>query len=366
MRKVFLMKLFMLTIFITGCWDQNLLVNKKFINGVSFDLTEEDKILAAVRTLDIRNKGGGQFDIKDKIVQSTQPTVVGTRIDINNKIPGQLDISKAYIILIGEELAKKGIHPILEPFYRPKDSYIAARIVITKGDAFDILSKEPKSSPIAFDILQSFEEAEKSTIIPKETVFTTWAQIVDSGGDVIIPLVEAADSNKVSIGGMALFNGDKFSGTSLSTERSTLLLLLMDKLEKISPMALILDQDRSLSFQTTSLKRDFNLKINKPSGKIICKVNLKINIQITSYPQNFNKKINLDKLNKDLSVKLTKQAKEVTNILLEANCDAFGIGRELASAHPELWKRINWEEEYKKVQFEPKVKVNIITTGHVF
>ncbi|MEH7305857.1 Ger(x)C family spore germination C-terminal domain-containing protein [Neobacillus drentensis] len=83
-------------------------------------------------------------------------------------------------------------------------------------------------------------------------------------------------------------------------------------------------------------------------------------------PQDFKKELNIKKLNEDLSDELTKQAKEVTNTLLKANCDVLGIGRRISSFHPELWKKINWEKEYKNVQFEPKVKVNIIKTGNVF
>ncbi|WP_084786905.1 Ger(x)C family spore germination C-terminal domain-containing protein [Bacillus tuaregi] len=63
---------------------------------------------------------------------------------------------------------------------------------------------------------------------------------------------------------------------------------------------------------------------------------------------------------------MTKQAKEITDTLVEANCDALGIGRKLASYYPEVWKKINWKMEYKNVKIEPKVTVNIIKTGNVF
>ncbi len=78
---------------------------------------------------------------------------------------GQVDYSQAHILLIGDELAKQGIHQILDPFYRGKDSNTASKIAITKGKAEDILSTEKDKSPIAFFILQAIEGAEKATLL---------------------------------------------------------------------------------------------------------------------------------------------------------------------------------------------------------
>ncbi|MGD6830846.1 Ger(x)C family spore germination protein [Sutcliffiella halmapala] len=368
MKKCLLILLCIVSI-LTGCWDQELLVNKKLINGFSLDLTEDDEILVTARALSIQSKGGGQYEVNDELVESIRPSVAGLGIEIDNKLPGTLDINKTHIIILGEDFAKKGIHPILEAMYRLKGSYITAKIVIGKGKGSDILSTEPEKSPIAFDILQTLKSAVNTNVVPDETIISSWSKVVDSGKDTVLPYLKRDEPNRIEVDGVALFHGDKFTGSKLSKEQSKILLLLMNELKKISNFAIVLNQEnkvRSIGFTVKGLKRNLELKVDKKSRQIRCRIDLNLDIQINTYPQEFDKKVDIEKLQKDLSEELTKKTKKVTNTLLEANCDALGIGRRIASFHPDLWKKINWEEEYKNVQFEPNVKVNIINTGPIF
>ncbi|MGG3467403.1 Ger(x)C family spore germination protein [Neobacillus pocheonensis] len=368
MRKILIVMVGMIPILLTGCWDQRLLVNRTLVNGISFDVTKEGKIKSSVRALNIQSKGGGQFEIQDELVSSVRPTVVGLGLDFNSKIAGELDASKAHVVMIGEELAKKGIHPFVEVFYRNTDSYMSSKIVISKGKAKEILAMEIKKSPIAFVILQMLNEAEAETVIPKENIFWVWKSILDPGIDFILPYLERTEANKVEVAGVALFNGDQYTGTTISRDKSNLLLGLMDQLSRAITMSIILgpeNNSRSISFATNDLRRNQEVLVDQ-NNKITCKINLKMNVVMKNYPQDLKKELNIKKLNQDLSDELTKQAKEIANTLQQANCDALGIGRRISSFHPELWKKMNWDEEYKKVQMEPIVRVNIMKTGNVF
>ncbi|MGG0178458.1 Ger(x)C family spore germination protein [Gottfriedia acidiceleris] len=354
------------TFFLASCWDQNLLVNKKMVNGISFDLDQDDNVLATVRALNIENKGGGQFEVKDELVKVKRPTVSGMEIDINNKLPGLVDVSKAHIILISRDLARKGIYPFLELFYRPRQAYVSTRVVIAEDKASDLISLDPGTSPIAFIILKGLEAAEDTTKIPKETAFTAWTQITDTGRDIVLPFVKKDENDKITIGGVDLFNGDKFSGISLPNEKASLLLLQMDRLTKFSEMAVDLGERQSISFRVKKMKRDLDIKVDKKTKKITCKLNLTLYLTVISYTGKVGEKLNKDKLNKDISQILTKQSNKITNSLLEANCDALGIGGILSSAYPDLWNKINWDKEYKNVKFNTSVKAKIDRTGPVF
>ncbi|MNO09876.1 hypothetical protein D3C81_2333810 [compost metagenome] len=60
---------------------------------------------------------------------------------------------------------------------------------------------------------------------------------------------------------------------------------------------------------------------------------------------------------------LTKDAEEIIRVLQRANSDIFGVGRHLIAYHNKTWKTKNWDEDYRKVQFHPKVEVEIVDTG---
>ncbi len=357
-----------MNLFLVGCWDRHQLVNKTFVNGISFDLTEDGKIQATVRASNIKGKGGGQLEVQDELIYAERPTLVGLALDIDSTVAGEVDLSQAHVFLIGDELAQNGINELLEPFYRARESNIAIKIAVTKGKAETIIATEIEKSPIAFFILKMIEGAERATYLPEETVSTVWTKTSTPGKDMILPYIEKIEPERIAIAGVALFHEDKFSGETLSKEKSSLLLLMQDQLKDMNRMALILNQgqeEKSINFLTRKMKRDMEIKVDK-SGNITSSVDIKLQIEVNSYPQNFNEKLNLKKVEKELSVELTKQAKEIVKTLLQANCDALGIGLKISSKHPELWKKMNWEEEYKNVQIEPKVSVKIIKTGSVY
>jgi Ger(x)C family germination protein len=365
MKKFLIISLVSLLL-LTGCWDQRLLVKRTLINGISYDLTKEGNIEASVRALHIQSLGGGQFELHDELVNAERPTVTGLGLEIDSRVSGEIDASKAHVVIIGEELAKKGIHPFIEFFYRNRDSFLSSKIVISKGKAKGVLSVEKEKSPIAFFILQLLEGAEADTIIQEKKTYTVWNNILDPGKDMVLPYVERVQSDKVEVAGVALFNGDRYSGISIPKEKSSLLLSLMNHIDKTNRMALTLGPERKgISFATRDLSRNLEVVVDK-GEKITCIVNMTMDIEVLTYPQDFKNEMNIKKINQELSNEFTKQAKEITNTLLKANCDALGIGRHISSFHPDLWKKINWDEEYKNVQFEPKVKVNIIKTGNVF
>jgi len=367
LRKKQLLILIIMILFLAGCWDEHQLVNKTFVNGVSFDLSEDGKIQATVRALNITGKGGGQFEVEDELINAERPSTVGLAFDIDSMVAGEADFSQAHILLIGDEMAQNGINELLEPFYRGRQSNITQKVAITKGKAETIISTEKEKSPIAFFILQAIEGAEHSTYLPTENLSTIWTKIQTPGKDMILPYLENAEE-RIKIAGVALFHGDKFSGETFSREQSSLLLLMLDQLKITNRMALILEkgqEDLSISFSTLKMKRDMEVLVNK-KHMIICNVDIDLQIEVSSYPQHFKEDLNLKKLEKDLSEELTKQAKEIVTTLLKANCDAFGVGLKVSSKHPDLWKQMDWDEEYKNVQIEPKVKVKILKTGNLY
>ncbi|MGM0920438.1 MAG: Ger(x)C family spore germination protein [Bacillota bacterium] len=354
---------------LAGCWDQDLLAQKKIVNGIALDVSQENKMLGTARALNIQSKGGGQFEINDELVQEEGISMEDIGEAVDRKLPGELDAGRAHIILIGEELAAKGITSIIDPVYRKKKGYVNAKILVAKGTAYDVISAETVN-PIAFEILQTIEGAERKTYIPKETVFTAWTNILEPGKDILLPLVEKVDQNKVEAVGAALFSGEKFSGATLSVEQTQILLLLMDKLNKISQFSLNLSTNKNefqpITFITKSVKRQYSVEVNEKSKSIKCKLKVKLNVIVSSFPQKYKRKIDINALNKAISKKLSSQANEITDLLIQSNSDPIGIGRTVESKKPSFYKGLNWEEAYQNVEIIPSIEVNIKNTGNVF
>ncbi|MDQ0202287.1 Ger(x)C family spore germination protein [Neobacillus ginsengisoli] len=371
MRKiVFFMYCLLIVFLLGGCWDQDRLVKKSLINGVSFDAGKDGKILGAIRALRLLSKGGGQFEAHDELYKADGYSGLEISQNLNKLLAGELDISKTHVIIIGEKMAKKGIIPLLEPIYRSKKTYLGSKIIIGRESGFQILSTEEKSSPIAFDILQLIESVEATGNIPKVSIFSLWSKIWEPGKDIVIPMVEKTDSGIIKIGGLALFNGQKYSGISLPEYGSPILLILLDELHRKNILNFRISNSdgrkEPISMMILKLKRKVKRDVNEANKKIHYTINLSLSLRILSFPQQAFKEIDVNKVNKQISAELTKQANLVTKTLQKADCDALGIGREIESNYPELWKKINWKEEYKNIKIDTKIKAKIIRTGTLF
>lgn len=129
-----------LSMVLTGCWDIQYLTNKKMVNGISLDAAKDNQISGSVRAIILESKGGGQFDVKDEVMQATGDSVFKIGSTIDSMLPGTIEASKTHVMIIGEDLARRGIMPLLETFYRNPKGYLKSNILISTGLASEILS----------------------------------------------------------------------------------------------------------------------------------------------------------------------------------------------------------------------------------
>ncbi|WP_169088730.1 Ger(x)C family spore germination protein [Paenibacillus sp. PL91] len=365
----------LLSIVLTACWDSQYLINKKMINGVSFDADEDGQLVGTVSAVILKSKGSGQFDVKDELIQATGDSVFNVGSIIDSMLPGTIEASKTHVLIIGEVLAKRGIMPFMESFYRNPKGYLTSEVLISKGQASEVLSYEStENSPAAYSIKQMVDGAVGKSIVPNQNLFTLWSQITDPGVDAVLPMIHKTKNKALVVDSIALFDGTKYTGASLSRDESTILLLLMDKINKHAFMDLPIKQSSEeskpkqstanmITFEARKVKRSFKVSVHKNSKEIECSIKVDLYGAISSYPTGMGRKIDREQLNQEIATTLNKRAAEVVNKLLEANCDAFGIGRKLRVNHSDLWKNIDWKNKYKDVHLKPSIQVHITSTG---
>lgn len=345
------------------------------INGISFDAAKDGQLVGTLSAVILKSKGSGQFEVKSEQFQATGDTVSNVGSTIDSMLPGTIEASKTHVLIIGEDLAKRGIMSPLEFFYRYPKGYLASNVLISKGLASEVLSYETtENSPAAYSIKQMVDGSESRTLVPKQNLFTLWSQITDPGVDAVLPMIHKTKNKALVVDSIALFDGTKFTGASLSRDESTMLLLLMDKLNKRAFMDIPMKQSSEeskfkettanmITFEARKVKRSFKVSVNKNTQEIECSLKVDLYGAISSSPSHMGQKINREQLNQEIAAILNKQAAEVTSKLQKANCDALGIGRKLRVSHSNLWKNIIWKNEYKDVKLKPSIQVHITSTG---
>ncbi|GLO64971.1 Ger(x)C family spore germination protein [Oceanobacillus kimchii] len=354
----------------TGCWDQTDLNKKRIINGISFDIDEQnpENIQGAVRELNIQGSGGGQFDLSDELIEADGVTTSRINTELINKVSGDMDISKAFLVLVGEELAEaEGVTSLFEPIVRSRQGYLTSKVAITKGKANEILALQESKSPVAFSILNLFENAEKRTHIPKANTFTLWNEIVDKEKDAMIPYVQKSDLDHVELLGTALFKDDYYTGQMLSVDQTSLVLFMQGKLEDVRVMQILNDNDKKdelFSVTVEKVKQKSDLTVDKSSGNVQLTIKVDLYGRIESLAGS-PKKVTNQELDKKASIYLTEHAKEVTEIIKEAQSDILAIQKQLNSKYPDFLKKNEWEKVYREIEITPEINMHIQSSSNL-
>jgi Ger(x)C family germination protein len=362
--------IFLLCLFLAGCWDQNMMKNAVLVQVLSLDLAPEDKFTLGVSIPIIEDSSGGaQSLVKSETFSATGPTPRDIRRKIDREISGILDTSKNKLILFGKQMASSAdIYPLLDVFWRDPRNSLGATLGVVEGDAVDLLNIQPKHETNVSEYIQdALTSAEENSIIPNETIQTLASQMLDPGEDIVLPYLKMNGKKSAVVVGLALMDERKYAG-NLSPQDSALLLLLKDKKGKYARFTKKLNNkepyklNNYISFNVQHLKR--KLKVQVKNGEVYVMLNLNLKLNIEEYPKGDVPK-EIEKLNKILSKELTNDAERVITKLQQTNCDALGIGRRLMAFQPHAWKSLDKKEYFKNIQFNTNVKVDIISHGIV-
>jgi Ger(x)C family germination protein len=361
--------LLLLCFLLAGCWDQHMMKNAVLAQVLSFDLSADDEFILGVSIPIIEEPSGGpQGLVKSETFSEKGHTPRDIRREIDNQISGILDTSKNKLILFGEKMAAADIYPSLDVFWRDPRNSLGATLGVVEGQALDLLNIKPNHETNVSEYIQdAITSAQENSIIPNETIQTLASELLDPGEDIVLPYLKMNRKKSAVVVGLALMDERKYAG-NLSSEDSTLLLLLKDQKGKYARFTKKVNNDQKyklnnyISFNVQQKKR--NLKVQVKNGQVSVKLNLNLKVNIEEYPKGDVPK-EFDRLSKVLSKELTQDAQRVITTLQEVNCDPFGIGRRLMAFAPETWEKQDKKNYFKSIEFDTKVKVEVISHGIV-
>ncbi|MFU8689112.1 Ger(x)C family spore germination protein [Rossellomorea sp. FS2] len=364
MKKFLVVLLILSQVILSGCWDQRLLKRSRLVYSSAFDLTEDkEKIRGTAVIRDF--KEGVPTNLE---VSGTGHTIRDVRIHLDKKVSDNFEPSKNRVFLLGESLAKEDIYDFLDIFYRDPNSSISSKIAITRGDAGPYLMHLIENNVLISEyIIESISSAESVTEVPKANLQTICTIMFDEGRDFMLPMFEYKN-DEIVLNGTALFDERRMTG-ELDYSQSALMLIMMKQKSKVARFVTKVNSGKEpniqnyITFNIVKPKVKVEFSSLEP-GNIHVNLSLKSNINVVEYPPNrlFDQK-ELDRLNDVISKNMTKRLEETIEKVQDANSDVLGLGRELIAFHPEVWKELNWKEEYQRITFHPKVELHIVGTG---
>jgi spore germination protein KC len=296
-------------------------------------------------------------------------------------IPRDNDVSHLSLVVISEELARKGMNLVFDAFERGKQAKSTFPVFIAKGtSAENVLGVvEPLESNPTKSVRSTSENNQKFYGISKTTpLHEVIATLSSEGKDLLLPgiklnkkLTSKNQTNNlnnikpsvIEVSGLAIFKKDKLVGW-FDGEMARNANLILSELDTTSfpipceKKSMTLITKRSKGTLKTLLKPIPTLQVNIALNTEISEVNCNKDLTNTKVLKN---------IEKDLEKEIIRLVQRTIQISQSWGTDVFGFGTKLSKENPSYWKKHKkeWNTIFSKAKVEVNVKASINDSGLV-
>ncbi len=354
------------SLLLTGCWDQKIFEEVGFTLSLGIESSDSGKLLITTAYPVIEGKEKDSVDI----ITTECDLVRESRSNSRLAAPKFIEGGKIQQILISDDLAKKGIHELLEVFQRDATTPAIAFVTIVEGSPNELLQKASdfKTKPrVSTYLYQLLENNVNLSNIPNTKVFDFDINYFALGMDPIVPLI-GLGSTAIHVSGCALFDKDKMTG-KLNIAQTSLLLGMMNLLKSTD---FLFDNDgfeakttvkQGLAVSLFKGKRKIKIDFDENGNpEVQIDVKYKCNLDEFEWDKTMEKSIQ-EGLEKKMGESLVQQSNEVIKKLQAANCDPIGIGDMIRAKYYDYFKSIDWKEVYPDINISVNASIDIENVG---
>ncbi|MBD3109356.1 Ger(x)C family spore germination protein [Bacillus sp. AGMB 02131] len=364
-KRFFLLIMAIQIVLLTGCWDEKLLRDTRFILAIGLDKGKHGEITGIYSTPNANNYPNST------ILTTVQAhTVRRLTMDVADKVSENLDTTRIEFIFFGDKLAKEeGIFPYLNISLRDPNNPLNPLLAITKGEVKEyFLTPIPNEKIISEYYNDLIKGAQKRMIFTDVNVLTGSRIFHNEGKDLLIPYLSQSPDKTPRVAGLALFNGSHFTGKTFNEQESILFNIMDNKSVKNKPSLIKKiasneepDIENYISINVMKAKRDLNMQVK--NGRVIGRIKVNLDVEVIESPL-YEKGQSNEYIQKQLRKKFTETGNKILEKLQNANCDGLALGRQLMAFHNDEFKRMNWKEVgYQQADLKVDFDVKIISHG---
>jgi spore germination protein KC len=385
--------------FLSGCWDRLEIEERSFVLGFAIDQAspekkEEKKVthskenfpkpttgkirLTAQVAIQGRiplgpaqgDGGGGSGGQKPVWVLSvTGDTVDDAIMNLQQQMAYRLFFGHLRVIVISEEIAKKGIQNINDYFRRNSEIRRTVWMLVSKGEAKKALLTAPPLERVpTLYLIKTIEQAVNLGKFPLDFIGIFWSASSAKGREPFLPYIEIKGDN-ILLSGIAYFRGDQMVGTTEPHEIAIAMEVMGIETGGYSVLKPAPDQHGAFMAEATGRKTKIRVEIRNGKPHVIAKIHVEANLVEKSTEQfAVNKPIMLKKLEQVVEKGLGEGQKKLVKKTQQKGADIFGFGEYVRAKHPKFWNEHvktdkKWQEMYKDITFKSDVLVSIRRVG---
>lgn len=390
MKKIIsFMLLLTVALGLSGCWDLKELNEVGLVLLVGIDTNPQGdgfEITVHVHT-PLAGPGGeaaGETGVENIAIISAQgQTVLDAFRNMRGRVAFQMTFHHARLIIIGEDLARKGVKPVLDFMLRTTEIRLNSLILVCEGSAKELMQTPPE---LAESLHLEIEGILRNDVIWSKTQTMTvleFTQDLLSSGrhpvatrvfsikpDVSDPAVDSeeqgggAEAEAIIVQGMAVFNYDQMVGWLSGTETLGYRCIVGEGAEFILVVPWH-GARAALEVNLEAVQKRFAGNTANPKIEVEVAVEAVL-LEYTGYINLSDKDI-LDELESLVAAQIKNILQNADRRAKELNVDFLDYGCITSRQNPEAWKELSskWQEIYPDLDTVIDVRVNLGSVGNI-
>ncbi|WP_186323321.1 Ger(x)C family spore germination protein [Paenibacillus xylanexedens] len=372
-RRYLLVGIMLLCTLLTGCWDRIEINDIAFVIGIAVDKEEQQyrtslQIALPGQSGASGSEGGGGGTSGDKpwfMLSNTSETLRGTSNKGQKALSRQIYYAHRRTLMIGEDLAREGVAPMLDLFTRYPLNRLSAMPIVTRGAAYKVLDTDAPIEKFPSEMVRELCFLNMRT--PRSLKIFIDA-ILSEGIDPFLPIASVVDNvpkswknvkTNIKLDGLAIFKKDKLVGM-IDKEPADALILAMGEANAPEIMINAPRGKGNLFVKLNENNSSFDPQIK--NGKVTVTIKMYAKGVLVDNESNYGdlRESELMKLTEAVHTKIKQDIEEgVRLIQTKYNADILGLGRSIHQQLPKEWDKIKdrWDDVYPDV--------NVVIEPHI-
>ncbi|WP_423798863.1 Ger(x)C family spore germination protein [Neobacillus sp. SAB-20_R2A] len=366
------------TLCLSGCVEARQLEKLGLITAVGYDLDGKNTIKGTV----VVHKFDALAKNVTKVISVEAHTSKTLRQKQNLRSDQRLVSGQLRCVVYSKELAKKGIHHLVDTLNRDPTVGTMVFLTIAEHEASSIINVGKKNERLnlgtyLYNLIRQNVESEQM-LSPTLQEFNHGYH--DNGKDPVLPILKV-ENGDVTVTGTALFKDDMLVAI-LPTNKLFFLKILADKYKSgtkelgfnRADFKSIFKEEEGRSFRTVYNKLFLNIDNIRSHTKIklVDRKNLRFRVEIkfasrlleTTEPLELGSAKNVKFIERQIEKKMEKEIHDLLIFFQKKGVDPVGIGNEyIAHIRGKKITPKDWRSIYKNATFEVYVKNTIVKTG---
>lgn len=388
-----------LSILLTGCTGARELDEIANVIAVGIDTSEEEGMILISYQFAIPQQEGGEADAKKAtvIITNKVATIAEAVNIVDSEISYVPSMSHTKVIVLGEEVARRGLDKVLAPFMRYREYRGSMFVLVAKGTAKEALEKNKPAFGISMAKYyeQMFGSAGHAGYYLRTSLHQYYMRMKSHSGQAYVALVainpesgegdistkkvpggkldgyKAGDiprqgGDPLEFAGTAIFSSDKMVGMLSTTETRILAMLLGEYPRGFLSVEDPLD---SKYFVNVILRLGSKPKIKAElvEGRPVIHVKILLEGEISNIGSgiNYEQKGYLELVEAQITKVCEQEMKNLIKRTQELDSDVAGFGYYLRPAFQsnKEFEDYQWNDKYRQAEVFVEIKSEIRRTG---